>query len=161
MHTEIETLLHYSFWANDQVLDGVARLSREQLQAPLRPGWLSPLEVLVHILAAERIWLSRLQGQSPNRLLTTDDIRNLEDLRAAWVPLRAELMDYVGSIEDSNQVIVYRTTKGVEFQSTLWQLLLHMINHGTEHRAQIALNLAMQGIDVGGLDLIFYLRNVP
>ena len=39
-----------------------------------------------------------------------------------------------------------------------WQLILHVFNHHTEHRAQVALVLAMNGIDVGSLDFSTFLR---
>jgi uncharacterized damage-inducible protein DinB len=37
---------------------------------------------------------------------------------------------------------------------------MHVVNHGTEHRSQVALYLAIQGIDVNNLDLIYYLDEI-
>jgi uncharacterized damage-inducible protein DinB len=158
MQVDPLTLFRYSHWADDLVLEGVRKLSPEQLTAPIRPGYLSTLGVLVHIMAAERAWLSRWKGDSPNRLLTVDDIPTLEALERAWTPQRAEVLAYLETVGDANQVIVYRTTRGEEMRDVLWQLVLHVVNHHTEHRAQAALYLATQGIDVGGLDFTRYIR---
>jgi uncharacterized damage-inducible protein DinB len=65
---------------------------------------------------------------------------------------------FLSRLSDTNQVITYRNTKGDEFQNVLWHLVAHVINHGTEHRSQVALFLAMQGIDVGELDFVKYVR---
>ena len=64
MHADPFLLLDYTRWANARVIDGVRQLAPDQLNAPIRKGWLSPLEVLIHMLAAERVWLSRWQGDS-------------------------------------------------------------------------------------------------
>jgi uncharacterized damage-inducible protein DinB len=151
-------LFHYTYWADDLVMEGARQLTLDKLTAPIRPGFLSTLGVLVHIMAAERVWLSRWKGDSPNRLLTVDDIPTLDDLERVWTPQRAEMFAYLANVRDASQAIVYRTTRGVEMQDVLWQLVLHLVNHHTEHRSQAALYLATQGIDVGGLDFTRYIR---
>ena len=151
-------LLDYTKWAHDRVIDGARQLSEAQLAAPIRPGFLSAFGLLVHIMGAERAWLSRWQGQSPWRLLTTDDIPSLEALVTAWEPLRAEMRASVQQVDDPGREVIYYRTNGEEKRDIWWHLFMHVINHGTEHRSQVALYLAMQGIDLGNLDLIEYLR---
>jgi uncharacterized damage-inducible protein DinB len=41
-----------------------------------------------------------------------------------------------------------------------WHLFVHVCNHGTEHRSQVALYLATHGIDLGNLDMTAYLRTL-
>ena len=158
MQVDPLTLFRYSYWADDLVLEGARQLSPDQLTAPIRPGYLSTLGVLVHIMAAEHAWLLRWKGNSPNRLLSVDNIPTLEALEQAWTPQRAEVLAYLETVGDASQVIIYRTTKGEEMRDVLWQLVLHVVNHHTEHRAQAALHLTTQGIDVGGLDFARYIR---
>jgi uncharacterized damage-inducible protein DinB len=153
-------MLDYMNWANDRVLAGAHQLSPEKLTAPLRPGFSSTQELLVHIMAAERAWLSRWQGSSPRALLNAQDIPSLDALAAAWGPLRDEMRAFATSIEDASQTIVYYSTKGEAFHNIWWHLFLHVFNHGTEHRAQVALYLATNGIDLGNLDLSLYLRDL-
>lgn len=158
MQSDPILLLDYTRWANERVITGLRQLPAGQLTAPIREGWLSPLEVLRHMVAAERVWLSRLQGHSPDRLLTRDDLPTLDDVIAAGESLDAETRAFIRAVDDPARIVTYRTTKGVEHQQAIWELLLHLINHHTEHRSQLALVLAMHGIDVGNLDLIAYLR---
>lgn len=158
MQSDPILLLDYTRWANQRVIAGLRQLPAGQLTAPIREGWLSPLEVLRHMVAAERVWLSRWLGHSPDRLPTRDDLPGLEDVIAAGESLRAETLAFIRSDDNFDRIVTYRTTAGVEHRAPLWQLILHLINHHTEHRSQVALVLAMHGIDVGNLDLIAYLR---
>jgi uncharacterized damage-inducible protein DinB len=151
-------LLDYMNWGHDRVIDGARQLSAAQLTAPIRPGFLSTLGLLVHLMAAERAWLSRWKGGSPQKLLTVDDLPTLEALVTAWEPLRAKMRAFVLTVDDPNREVIYHRTNGEEKRNTWWHLFMHVVNHGTEHRSQVALHLAMQGIDVGNLDLIEYLR---
>jgi uncharacterized damage-inducible protein DinB len=155
---DISLLYRYTNWASDRVVEGASQLSQDQLVRPLRADFLSTLGLLVHIMAAERIWLSRWKGESPQKMLAVDDVPTLKGLQEVWSPLRAEMLEFVTGVEDANRIVTYRTTRGVKFRVPLWHLMLHVVNHGTEHRSQVALYLAIQGIDVGNLDLIHYLR---
>jgi uncharacterized damage-inducible protein DinB len=151
-------MLDYVRWANERVLDGARQLPPELLREPIREDFLSTLGLLVHMLAAERAWLSRWQGESPTRLLTIEDLPTLDDLITAWQKLDAEMRTFIAQVQDPAQVIAFRSTKGEPHQEIWWHLFMHVCNHSTEHRSQVALYLAMQGIDVGNLDMTAWLR---
>lgn len=158
MNIDPQLLLDYTICANDRVLEGARQLAPDVLATPIRAGWLSPHGVLAHMLAAERAWLSRWQGNSPDRLLSADDLPTLDAVAEAWGPLRDEMRAFLAALGDPGRVVEYRTTRGIPQQDVLWQLILHVFNHHTEHRAQVALVLAMNGIDVGSLDFSAFLR---
>jgi uncharacterized damage-inducible protein DinB len=159
MNIDPQLLLDYTIWANDRVLDGARQLSPDALAAPIREGWLSPLGVLTHMLAAERAWLSRWKGASPDRLLSADDLPTLDAVAGAWGPLREEFRAFLREMGDPGRVVAYQTTRGIPQQAILWQMVLHVFNHNTEHRSQVALVLAQNGIDVGSLDFITFVRD--
>lgn len=151
-------LLQYTNSANDRVIEGTRGLPPDVMLNPIRQDYLSPFGLLVHMMSSDRIWLSRWQGIYPPILITTDDVPTLDALVAMWQPLRAEVQEFVAGLEDQEQTLTYRTTQGVEHSAPWWQLFLHLINHNTEHRSQVALFLATRGIDVGNLDMVEYLR---
>lgn len=158
MNIDPEVLLDYTIWANDRVLDGARQLAPDVLAAPIRAGWLSPHGVLVHMLAAEQVWLSRWQGDSPDRLLSAGDLPTLDAVVEAWAPLREAFRAFLQAMGDPDRAVSYQTTRGIPQQDVLWQMIVHVFNHNTEHRAQVALVLAQNGIDVGSLDFITFVR---
>jgi uncharacterized damage-inducible protein DinB len=55
-------------------------------------------------------------------------------------------------------VIEHKTTKGVPQAAPLWQMLQHLVNHGTYHRGQVATMLRQLGATPNSSDLIFFYR---
>ena len=63
--------------------------------------------------------------------------------------------------EDLDRVVHYKTTTGKPSSDTLGPLLLHVVNHGTQHRSEVAAMLTELGHSPGDLDLLLYLRQRP
>ena len=64
----VRTLYRYNEWANARIVAATGRLSPEQLSAPGDAGHGSVHETLVHIMAAQWIWLARWNGTSPTSM---------------------------------------------------------------------------------------------
>jgi uncharacterized damage-inducible protein DinB len=68
---------------------------------------------------------------------------------------------WLTALTDTNTVISYRDMKGNPYQSPVWQIILHLVNHGTHHRGQAAGFLRSMGHAPPVLDLIAYYRQRP
>jgi uncharacterized damage-inducible protein DinB len=159
---DIALLFDYNYWANGRILGAAEGLTNEQYVAVV-PGLShgSVRTTLVHALAAEQIWRRRcLEGDSPTTLLKEADCPTLAALRALWAEeetaMRAGLARLTDEAMDGR--IAYRTTGGAPKEEILWQLLVHLVNHGTQHRAEAAVALTACGHSPGDVDLIIYLR---
>jgi uncharacterized damage-inducible protein DinB len=153
-------LYDYAVWANDRVLAAAERLTPEQWRQSLGQSFDSVHGTLVHILSSEQIWLARWQGQAPSERVQPADLPELADVRARWNALQAEVRAFLGSVgpRDWERVIAYRTLDGQPAAYPLWPMVVHMINHGTHHRAEAASMLTALGVPPKSLDYIAFVR---
>ena len=159
---ELRTLYEYNAAANDRVLDAARRVDPGRLReaAPVSHG--SLFGALAHVFAAEWVWRMRCEeGVSPAALPTADEFPSLqaldERLRAedgAWLALVGRSSD-----ADLDRPVRYTNTRGTPFETPFWQIALHVLNHGTQFRAEAAALLTQRGASPGDLDLIAYLRS--
>jgi uncharacterized damage-inducible protein DinB len=160
-HSEIETLFGYNYWSNDRVLDAAGRLRKASFIAPAELSHGSVQATLVHVLSVEWVWRSRCQrGISPTSMLKPSDFPTVAALRARWQEEEKAMRAYLETIgdEDLNRKVDYVTTIGMPYQHRIWQILLHVVYHGTQFRGEVAMVLSRKRKSPGDLDLIAYLR---
>lgn len=158
---DILLLYQYNYWARDRILEQVVKLSPQQLLESRTYGHGSIRNVLVHILSAEWVWRVRCQEQvSPSALLPLDDYPGFEPLRVRYLQEEERMQGYLNSLHGTElyQEVRYQTTGGEEQANVLWHLLVHIVNHGTEHRSQVASELTAYGYSPGDLDLVHFVR---
>jgi uncharacterized damage-inducible protein DinB len=158
---DILTLYDYNYWANARVLQAAARLTPDQFTAPAGLSHGSARGALAHILGAEMVWRLRCaEGHSPSALPDEKDFPTVDVLRERWRDEERLMRAYLNSLSDEalNQAAHYKTTKGAPFQNVLWNLLVHVVNHGTQFRAEAGIALTAYGQSPGDVDLLLYLR---
>ena len=155
---DILILYQYNQWANARILNAAANVTPEQFLAPASFPHSGLRGTLVHTLSAEWIWRSRWEGTSPSSVLKPDAFPTFEALRSRWAEEDKKLIDFVEAITDErlNQSFDYRNTSGTPFTRILWQAMAHVVNHGTQHRAEAAAMLTDLGQSPGDIDLIFF-----
>jgi uncharacterized damage-inducible protein DinB len=155
---DILILYPYNQWANARILNTAANVTAEQFLAPASFPHSGLRGTLAHALSAEWIWRSRWEGTSPSSVLKLDAFPTFETLRSRWAEEDKKLMDFVEAITDErlNQSFDYRNTSGTPFTRILWQAMAHVVNHGTQHRAEAAAMLTDLGQSPGDIDLIFF-----
>ncbi len=158
---DILTLYDYNYWANARVLQAAANLAPEQFTAPAGLSHGSVRGTLVHILGTETVWRLRCaEGVSLSALPNEKDIPTIEVLRERWLAEEQKMRAYLNSLGDEalNQTVQYKTTKGVPFENVLWNLLAHVVNHGTQFRGEAGVALTTYGHSPGDLDLLLFFR---
>jgi uncharacterized damage-inducible protein DinB len=161
----IDTLRHhlnYTEWASRRLIDAAAALSPEELSRDFCTADRCVIDTLAHVFAADRMWLSRVQGVPRATFIDAED-RSLASVQENWPPVfRAWQALIDGETEESvSRKIAYRDLKGNPWQTPLWQIILHMVNHGTHHRGQVTGFFRMMGHTPPPLDLIVYYRTLP
>jgi uncharacterized damage-inducible protein DinB len=163
MHVhELQYLLHYHIWANEQVLNAARKLSVEQLHDKNNISIGSAFELLVHMMSAQNTWLMRWQGLTPLGHASPQDYADLDQLKRAWDDLNGRFGAFLAGLDEQrlNATFAYKTFTGEPHADPLGWVILHVFNHSTEHRSQVVAICNMAGIDTGALDLIQYMRTV-
>ena len=155
-------LFDYNHWANELILNRAGELTHEQFTEKM-PGLSlgSIAGAMGHQLGTEVIWLSRCQGEAPTKILSDKDFPTLAAMRERWQKQDTEQVAFLNSLTDADmdKIVVYRTMGGGEQRQRLGLMLGHIVNHGTQFRAEAAVGLTAKGHSPGDIDLIVYLRN--
>lgn len=157
MTTALEQLgafFEYNAWADAHVLDAAAQLSDEEFVRELGASFGSVQGNLVHAAGAQGIWWSRWANEAVPPLPRTD----LPSVQRAYDQSRQRLLAFVASLSDSDldRVFTYVDTLGEPQERTLGPTMLHLVNHGTHHRAETALLLTALGKPPRQLDYVFF-----
>jgi uncharacterized damage-inducible protein DinB len=158
---DILLLYRYNSWANERILDKANELTRAEFTAPADFPHGGLRGTLVHILSAECLWRCRWQGSSPAETLDPKKFPTLAFLRKRWAEESRSLMSFVEGLNDLalNAALDYKTTKGVAMhEPALWRTMVHLVNHGTQHRGEAAAILTALEHSPGDIDMIVFLR---
>jgi uncharacterized damage-inducible protein DinB len=144
---DLQTLLDFNYWARDRVLEAVRTLDAQQYTRDLGNSFPSIRDTLVHIYSAEWVWYSRWQGTSPTSRLTVDQFPDLDTLEPAWKSLETDIRAFVAGLGDEGLArdVDYKLLSGQPGRSAYWQMVQHMVNHGSYHRGQITTMLRQIG----------------
>lgn len=156
---DVLILYQYNQWANAKILSAAAPITPEQFTAPASFPHGGLRGTLVHALFAEWIWRKRWEGASPTSRLNPEDFPTVRSLQSRWQEEEMQLMNFVESLsgEQLNVTFHYTNTAGQPFTRLLWQAMVHVVNHGTQHRAEAAAMLTDLGHSPGDLDMIYFL----
>lgn len=118
--------------------------------------------LMSHLLAAQQIWLKRCK-QEPTAASTIWPKWPLQNLQETAVANHNNWVNFLQAltVSDFEKSIVYRNSKGISFANRLDDIVAHIINHGTHHRAQIGQQLKLTGLlTLPTTDYIFYARDI-
>jgi len=152
---------NYHFAENRKVWKHVASLSFEQFTQAVDYSHGSVREQIVHLIEAEDVWFSELRDVRPSEPLppTNSDDRNI--IRAHSDSVEQNMRAYLAELQDD--MLFDKPIKEPEEDKDLivWQVLLHVANHATDHRAQLLRVLHDLGVETTYQDYIFYVYDNP
>jgi uncharacterized damage-inducible protein DinB len=158
----LSTHLAYTAWASSRLVEAAAGLSAEELTRDFGTADRSVLGTLVHVFAADRIWLARIEGNVPARFVDIERDMRLEALTGEWPLLHERWRLWAAGLTPESVAarIRYADLKGNPHETPLWQIVLHVVNHATHHRGQVSGFLRAMGHTPPPVDLIAYYRSL-
>lgn len=149
----------YNRWMNERLYDACAELTDEQRRRDCGAFFKSVHGTLNHLLLTDQIWLGRFQDQ-PFAFNSLDQElhHDFDELRAAREAVDQRIIDWAGSLTESDLVSTLRYTSAVNPKPRkyeMWLAVTHFFNHQTHHRGQITTLLSQFGKDYGVTDLVW------
>jgi len=155
----IRALYDYNEYANGRVLEAASKLSADELERKQGASFESVEGNLGHVMGGQVAWLERWRGHK-NRLPLTEvqSLRGLEAIGEAFAASRADLQEFLSGLTEErlDSMLAYRDSAGKPYERVLWQLMLHVANHGSYHRAETAMALTAMGQNPGDLDYVYF-----
>ncbi len=145
--SQIQKLFDYDRWANRRWIKTVSSL-KDQERA---------VEILRHILMAQRAWLERLlQQQDPDVQVDTYDHISLDE---GFANSAAEWKQFLATC-DLGGTLRYTRGDGIEYAISLRDVVHHVLNHGTYHRGHLRGLADAEGLtEFEDTDFAFFARS--
>ena len=157
---DIQLIYNYYYWASGKILTASAKVSRQQYEAPANFPFGGLRGTLLHIVDAEYGWRAFFETNAFGEDLKAEDFPTLQSLENKFREEEKSMRAYLNRLtdEDMTSHIKYTTGEGVKRDRILWHCLHHLVNHGTQHRAEAAALLTDHGGSPGDLDFTLFLN---
>lgn len=141
-------LYTYNHWSNKRVLGAIQKQNVSDAKI---------LQLMGHVLAAQYLWLHRIKG------LPAPDVKlwggySLDTLLKMAEDVGKQWLDFVESTDNFDRELTYRNYTNDTYTNNVENIMIHLVNHSSYHRAQVALLMRQQGFEPINTDFITYDR---
>lgn len=154
----------YNLWANGLLLNVVKTLSEQQRRTEVKSSFSSVHNTLLHLLDAESIWWQRLKLQERINRPGDGFTGDFSELSKKLLEQNKLWVEWVNSAGEHTlqHEFIYHNQNGERFKQPVYQMLLHLFNHGTYHRGQLVNLLRQLGVEkIPQTDFIVWSRRKP
>lgn len=161
MKEQLASYAAHNLWANQQIISCVNQLPSDKQQQELVSSFNSIHSTLLHMWNAESAWYQRIK--LVERVVLPEDhfkgdTQELGQLLLQQSKLWAEWAA-AASEAAVDHVFQYYNSKKEYFKQPVWQVMLHVFNHGTYHRGQLVTMLRQLGVEkIPSTDFIVFMR---
>jgi uncharacterized damage-inducible protein DinB len=151
-YEQLKKLFEHLVWADQRVLDSLRAMTHPDQRA---------LDLYAHVLGSEHNWLARILEVAPREKIWPDF--TVERAAALAAENAASLRSFLESLsaDQLQRKVSYKNSVGLAFESTIEDMLLHVVLHGCYHRGQVALVVRGAGAEPAPTDYIAWVRGVP
>ena len=143
----LQNLINYTSLADRKIIDVFLQVSKPMPEAE---------KLFSHVLNAQHIWAKRIFREEPE--YDTFQIHSIGEYEN--IHLRnSEFLLQILHTKDPEELVIYTNSKGDNFVNAISDILFHIVNHSTYHRAQVAAQFRMNGITPPSTDYIMLKRD--
>jgi len=149
-------LIRYNIRSTERILETTAGLSEDEFRRSASLDYESAYETLLHMLVVDWSWREFCIGNDDDDSYPDGwPLPDLQTISAFWTVEHATVLAYVESMDKAtlDQPLTWDTEEG-SVTHPRWAILAHVVNHGTQHRSELARYLTECGHSPGDLDLL-------
>lgn len=157
----LKQMAAYNIWANQKLIDLILSLPEEKQKQDLPSSFKSLIQTMLHMLDAESIWWQRLKLSERITRPSENFKGSMKDIADSLLIQNKQWEDWVNNASDMalEHVFQYFNVKKESFKQPIYQMLLHVFNHGTYHRGQLVNMLRQLGVEkIPATDFIVWSR---
>ena len=150
----LAALVRFHAYANRRIIETAAELSDDELRGPGPLDHGTAFQTLRHLVDVDWSWREFCTGNDVGPTYVWDQVA-LEDLASIdgfSAGEDARLLAYVRSLDDAS--LAEPLGLGTDTPSPRWLIVAHVVNHGTQHRSELARFFTDRGHSPGELDLL-------
>jgi len=145
--TDVRFLYGYDRWATERVLDALDGMDEDVWASSSPVGERRLGAILVHQLGAAQRWREAFMQTGETSRPEREPLLSVAELRRRWQAEWAVLDAWLPTVRQ--ELLDHVEEEGVP----IWQMILHVTNHGTQHRSEAAAILTENGHSPGDLDM--------
>lgn len=141
-------LYQYNEWANKRVIGALTRQNVNDDKI---------LSLMGHVVAAQHLWYNRINGLPPAEVklwgtYTLELVSELaSDANRKWI-------EFVENNDNFDREMTYTNYVGDRYTNNVETVMIHLVNHCSYHRAQVAMLMRQKGFEPINTDFITYDR---
>ena len=141
-------IYRYNLWANLKIMKCLEQQEVNDEKV---------LSIFGHLVSAQFIWLNRFRDlpKSPYQLWGK---YNLEELRFMVEEAARLWTQFIEEESSYDRVMKYNNYVGDYYENRISDIMIHLVNHGSYHRGQVALLLRQKGFEPVNTDMITWER---
>jgi uncharacterized damage-inducible protein DinB len=154
-------LASYNVWANQLMAQALVSLPEETTTRELPSSFNSLLKTVLHMLDAESIWWQRVKLSERIVIPSENFNGNMHEAVNQLLQVSRQWQEWVQNAQEHmlQHEFIYHNSKKEQFKQPVWQMLIHLFNHGTYHRGQLITMLRQAGVEkIPQTDFIVFAR---
>ncbi len=159
----------YHAWANIRLFNRLKELPNYEtiINEQIQSVFPSIKDTFAHMYITDQVWLHILHGKSMNEVIQDREIlrtqienKSLYELEKMFENMVNQYKDFLNTIQDVNAVFVIENPYAGKLETSILELVQHVVNHGTYHRGNITAMIRQLGHSSTMTDFVLYLHMV-
>jgi uncharacterized damage-inducible protein DinB len=159
--SHLHRLASYNLWANKKICKFILDAGDSIADETIKSSFHSIRKTLYHTWDAQVIWSKRLHGDPANTWPSHNFTGSLSEAASLFIESSEDYVRFTEKMNDSaaESIITYKALDGTAYVSSVEEIIMHVMNHGTFHRGQLISMLRIAGADqLGSTDMIRFFR---